>query len=143
MAPATHAHRVILVALAAFPLLLAGCILPPPVSETQPADGGDASSQTQANQPPVARAGDDQTVGAGEPVVLNGTASTDADGDALSYIWRQVDGSPGVEIEGRFGSIARFTAPAGLTETTTLVFSLTVGDGGASSTDRVEITVRP
>lgn len=39
------------------------------------------------NTPPVANAGADQVVFAGQTVTLNGTASTDADGDPLSYQW--------------------------------------------------------
>jgi len=40
-----------------------------------------------ANQVPVARAGADQTLSVGSSVSLNGSASSDPDGDALSYQW--------------------------------------------------------
>lgn len=42
-----------------------------------------------SNNPPVADAGPDQTsnVLVGDVVVLNGSASSDADGDTLSYVW--------------------------------------------------------
>lgn len=39
------------------------------------------------NTPPVADAGPDQAVVAGQAVLLEGTASFDADGDAISYRW--------------------------------------------------------
>jgi RHS repeat-associated protein len=39
------------------------------------------------NSPPVARAGEDVTRLVGEQVTLNGTASTDVDGDPLTYHW--------------------------------------------------------
>ena len=39
------------------------------------------------NTPPVANAGPDQNVSVGDTVVLNGSGSTDADGDALTYSW--------------------------------------------------------
>jgi hypothetical protein len=41
----------------------------------------------QANAAPVARAGSDQNVVTGTRVVLSGAASSDADGDALGYLW--------------------------------------------------------
>ncbi len=39
------------------------------------------------NLPPVANAGPDQTVTAGQLVTLNGTGSTDPNGDPLTYSW--------------------------------------------------------
>lgn len=41
------------------------------------------------NHPPVAKAGDDQTLMCNRLVHLDGTASSDPDGDALSFQWRQ------------------------------------------------------
>ena len=40
------------------------------------------------NTPPVAHAGPDQTVRVGEQVTLNGSASSDVDGDALTFTWQ-------------------------------------------------------
>ena len=43
-----------------------------------------------ANQPPIANAGPNQTIecaGAPQTVILDGSASTDADGDPLTYQW--------------------------------------------------------
>jgi hypothetical protein len=40
-----------------------------------------------ANHPPVADAGPDQTAPVGQPIILDGTHSTDVDGDALAYAW--------------------------------------------------------
>ena len=42
---------------------------------------------TGSNHPPVAVAGADQTVSTGDVVLLDGTASFDADNDAISFIW--------------------------------------------------------
>ncbi len=44
--------------------------------------------QAIGNHPPSANAGQDQTVLVGELVQLDGTASTDSDGDPLTYAWR-------------------------------------------------------
>ncbi len=43
-----------------------------------------------ANSPPVANAGPNQTVSLGATVVLNGSLSSDADGDPLTYSWSLV-----------------------------------------------------
>ena len=45
------------------------------------------AAEAPANNKPVANAGDDQTVNINANVGLSGAASTDADGDSLSYRW--------------------------------------------------------
>ena len=45
---------------------------------------------TAENRAPVADAGSDQSVGAGAVVKVDGTASTDPDGDALTYRWTMI-----------------------------------------------------
>jgi hypothetical protein len=45
------------------------------------------SFQSRANEVPIAHAGADQVVFQGTKVTLNGSGSTDADGDALTYQW--------------------------------------------------------
>ncbi|HJQ31504.1 MAG TPA: Ig-like domain-containing protein [Pyrinomonadaceae bacterium] len=55
-------------------------------------DGGASASEGGCNTPPVANAGADQTIecgGASTSVTLDGTGSTDADGDTLTYEWRE------------------------------------------------------
>jgi hypothetical protein len=49
--------------------------------------GGGSSSGTAVNQAPVALAGASQNVPAGAVVTLDGSASSDTDGDALTYQW--------------------------------------------------------
>ncbi|WP_129779573.1 Ig-like domain-containing protein [Peristeroidobacter soli] len=92
-----------------------------------------------ANTPPVAHAGPDQTVRTGALVTLNGTASTDADGDPLTYSWTMVsrpNGSTAV-LSSSVAAMPTFTPDRG----GTYVLSLIVNDGHASSVaDEVRIS---
>jgi hypothetical protein len=92
------------------------------------------------NVPPVAQAGPDQTVNEGSPVTLNGTASTDVDGDLLIFSWAQISGPP-VTLSGPDTATPSFTAPEVDSAGAILTFELTVSDGIASSTDTVNVSV--
>ena len=89
------------------------------------------------NQPPVAEAGPAQSVSTGAVVTLDGSGSSDPDGDALTFGWAQTAG-PAVTLSS--ASVARptFTAPG---TASSLTFALTVGDGQATATDSVTVTV--
>ena len=52
-----------------------------------------------ANHIPIANAGADQTVEAGASVTLDGSGSSDQDGDTLTHLWKQVKG-PKVTLSG-------------------------------------------
>ncbi len=87
---------------------------------------------------PTAHAGPDQDRNAGNTVTLDGSGSTDPDGDTLTYSWVQ-NGGPIVTITGATTASPTFTGPAG---PATLTFELTVADGrGETDTDVVVITV--
>ncbi len=90
------------------------------------------------NNSPVANAGADQTVSENDAVSLNGSASSDSDGNIVSYAWSQSSG-PTVTLSSASAVAPTFTAPAG---PATLSFSLTVTDNdGATNSDSVSINV--
>ncbi|MCU7859344.1 MAG: PKD domain-containing protein, partial [Candidatus Thiodiazotropha sp. (ex Lucinoma kastoroae)] len=87
------------------------------------------------NQAPVANAGVDQTVTAGNTVQLDGSASTDPDGTIVKYNWYQQRG-PTVVIENRQTATPSFEMPANAE----VAFGLQVFDNaGAVTSDRVLI----
>ncbi|WP_338023584.1 myxosortase-dependent M36 family metallopeptidase [Archangium primigenium] len=93
------------------------------------------------NRAPTAVAGDGATVNSGATFQLNGGASSDPDGDALSYEWTQV-GGPWATIEGANTATPSITAPT-LTADAELRFSLVVKDGSLSSAASiVSVTVK-
>ena len=85
-----------------------------------------------ANQPPIVNAGVDQTVTAGAQVTLNGSGSSDPNGSALSYQWRQVSG-PSVQLTNANTATPSFTAPANLAQGVLLSFELVVANSQFSS----------
>ena len=93
------------------------------------------------NAKPTADAGADQMVDEGTTIVLNGGASSDLDGDALTFLWEQMAG-PTVTLTNADSAQATFAAPD-VAQDTVLTFRLTVNDGqGGTDSDAVDITVR-
>jgi N-acetylneuraminic acid mutarotase len=100
-------------------------------------DAATAGKCRPANRPPVANAGPDQkveaTASSGAGVVLDGSASSDPDGDSLSYEWKDADGN----VVGT-DAILNLTVPLG-----TYTYTLTANDGkGGSATSSVTVTVQ-
>lgn len=95
-----------------------------------------------ANDPPVAVAGDDQDGTLGDLVRLDGSSSYDPDGDAISFAWSLASVPPGSLL-----------APDDLTDATTAtptftpdvegdyLVDLQVSDGAAAATDQVRIRI--
>jgi hypothetical protein len=85
------------------------------------------------NQPPIADAGPDQTLEqtsyAGAEVTLDGSGSSDPDGDPLDYLWTW-DGDWATDVS------PAITFPLGTTTVT-----LEVSDGEYTDSDTVDITV--
>ena len=73
---------------------------------------------------PVSVPGQDQTVGEGAPVTLDGSGSHDPNDDDLSYEWEQVAG-PDVVLSNSSSKVTEFRAP-GVQANTVLEFSLNV-----------------
>lgn len=94
------------------------------------------------NLGPVANAGTALTTSGGQVVVLDGGASTDGDGDTLSYSWVQTAGPP-VTLTGANTRTPSFISPIGLLSQQTLTFELTVNDGVASSVASIDVNVLP
>jgi hypothetical protein len=89
------------------------------------------------NQPPVAVVHvDNREVKEGDEIVLDGKESSDPNGDALTYSWKQTRGFlDGVDIIDPTESIAHFKVPDDLVKDTTFEFKLAVKDnyGGVST----------
>lgn len=91
---------------------------------------------TVLNQRPVAIATAPTAAPKYSAVSLDGSASSDADGDGLVYVWSQVSGPP-VVMNGASAATADFTP----TVSGTYLFELTVDDGDSAGTDSSQVTV--
>ena len=95
------------------------------------------------NNSPTAEAGPDQVVWPGALVMLDGSGSSDPDGETLRYRWNQFSGEP-VVLSSQDIVNPTFTAPEGLTAEAVLRFRLLVTDpSGRFDTDTVTVTVDP
>ncbi|MHC4445806.1 MAG: PKD domain-containing protein [Planctomycetota bacterium] len=112
-------------------------------------DGSASSSASvevrvlKTNHPPVAEAGEDQTVDPGTNVKLDGSGSSDPDGDNLTFSWQVLNDPSPVTLKDADKAKASFTAPNPIEETTIIEIELTVSDGGLSSIDVVRVVVEP
>jgi len=99
-----------------------------------------AAQPIDPNGKPSADAGSDVIIFVGETAILDASASSDPEGDRLSFSWIQLQGPAPVPILEAAQAVAQVTPP----EPGVYLFRLTVADGlGASSTAEVQITARP
>jgi hypothetical protein len=91
------------------------------------------------NKAPTANAGTDQTVNENSLCTLDGSASSDPDKDALTYLWIAPSG---ITLSSNTTPKPTFTAPE-VTTDTNYTFSLVVKDGSLNSTaDQIAVTVK-
>ncbi|UTM58124.1 glycosyl hydrolase family 18 protein [Photobacterium sp. CCB-ST2H9] len=112
------------------------------------ADNGDILNAMQeslagggGNYAPVANAGADQQVNGAATVTLDGSASSDRDGQIVSYQWVQTSG-PALTLTGA-GTVKATVAVPAVTADTQYVFTLTVTDDkGDTATDTVTVSAK-
>jgi hypothetical protein len=94
------------------------------------------------NQSPVADAGLDDTKDENTVMTLDGSGSSDPDGNTLTYSWSQVDGPDVLNLTGTNTASPSFQLPSVDRFEANVVMELTVDDGyGGSSTDDVTIHI--
>jgi hypothetical protein len=101
-----------------------------------------AVDQPLPNTAPVANAGEDQFVLSGDTVILDGSQSSDPDGDAITFSWERT-GGVSVTLAEPASESPSFIAPEASDSTIELVFTLTVDDGAFQANDSVTVYVEP
>ena len=105
---------------------------PADITDGDPVDDGD-------NQAPTADAGADATLPAGQVAELDGSASSDPDGDTLTFAWEFVEvpsGSVATLLNDTYEDPSFYADVPGL-----FVVRLTVSDGVATDTDDVNVEI--
>ncbi|MBI5527794.1 MAG: PKD domain-containing protein [Deltaproteobacteria bacterium] len=112
------------------------------VASVEGSAAGAATLEFAANGAPTADAGADVEAVGGDAVTLDGSASSDPEGDALTFVWTQTAGEP-VALSDATAEKPGFDAPD-VSDMQELEFALVVNDGlGASAPDTVKVTVTP
>jgi uncharacterized protein YkwD len=109
---------------------------PPATEEETP-----PPEQTQTNQQPTAAITATQQVTSGETVSLDGSGSSDPDGDSLNFVWSQTQGAA-ISLGDLANPTLSFIAPT-VQQSTSYTFQLQVDDGELEDTAAISITVSP
>ncbi|MEN6474868.1 MAG: PKD domain-containing protein [Syntrophaceae bacterium] len=105
-------------------------------------DSADKVSPEENTKLPVADAGPNQTVYEGELVTLDGSNSNGANAGIMAYVWSQVSGNPSVTLSNANAVSPTFIAPQLATNSTVLVFKLTITDmDNQQSSQECSVTV--
>lgn len=88
------------------------------------------------NQAPVANAGEAQTIGICDALIMDGTESSDSDGSIVSYVWSVSDG---LIILGEGATVT--LSMVGRTPGNHTITLTVTDDDGATSIDTIEVTV--
>ncbi|MBL4700242.1 MAG: hypothetical protein JKX85_03205, partial [Phycisphaeraceae bacterium] len=88
------------------------------------------------NVPPVSNAGSDTTIPSAGGIVLNGSASSDPNGDTLTYTWTKVSG-PQATVDSPTAAITTATVDSA----GTYVFNLEVNDGSDTNADTIQVVI--
>lgn len=97
--------------------------------------------EVRVNNDPLADSGIGFSVRENLGAQLNASASSDPDGDPVTFAWTQISGSPAVALSGANSATPSFTAPS-VSADTVLTFQVTVTDrSGDFDTDTVQVTI--
>jgi uncharacterized protein YjdB len=91
----------------------------------------------EGNRGPTADAGQDKTVVKGNEVMVDGSGSSDPDGDSLSFTWEMTT-KPG-DSNVTFGTVSNATASLMPDVAGTYTLKLTVSDGDLTAEDTIDI----
>ncbi len=111
------------------------------IQKVIPSSGLVFANDGSTNHPPVAQIDAVGSIVSGQTLSLNGSGSSDIDGDTLTYRWSQTQGAQ-VALGDVSSRTLSFVAPT-VSQPTSFSFQLTVDDGSASDSASIQFQVNP